>query len=150
MSSLTAIMDEMGDKIRAAVVAVTDVDVQVEPRMVLKASSPTIDIYPGDPSTEQEMAAFGELDGALLFNVRARVHTVDYEANQDLLLAFMDDVAPDDLSVSAALLDDPTLNGLVSSVHLSSKSGYVLFPAPDGSVSHIGCLWGFLVIPAYS
>lgn len=115
----------MADQIRAAVEAVTDVDVQVEPRMVSAPSPPTIDMYPGDVSRGTEAAAFGE-NGEFLFTVRARVNENDADANQDLLLAFMDDVNA--LSVPMALLDEPTLGGLAASLDCVDPTGYVLYP----------------------
>ena len=99
--SLIAIMDEMADTIRDAVEAVTDLDVQVEPRMVLNPTPPTVDIYPADISRDPETASFEALDGAYLLTVRARVTTADHETGQTLLLSFMDDT--DELSLMAAL-----------------------------------------------
>jgi hypothetical protein len=118
------ILDAMADQIRAAVVAVTDIDVQVEPRRVTTASPPTIDMYPGDLSRGTEALAFG-LNGELLFTVRARVNENDNYANQDLLLAFMDDINP--LSIAKALVDDPTLGGLASSLDCVDPTGFVTY-----------------------
>jgi hypothetical protein len=132
----------------ASAVSGSDVDVQVEPRMVINPTTPSIDIYPGDPSRDEESAAFGDIDGSLMFTVRARVSTADNIAGQDLLLSFMDDT--NELSVSAALLEEPTLNGVATSIDLESKTGYVLFPTPDGAGAYLGCLWVFMVLPAYS
>ena len=140
-------MDEMADTIRA-VVAGADWDIQVEPRMVLNPTTPSIDIYPGDPSRDPETAAFGDIDGGHWFNVRARVSPNDHEANQEVLLAFLDD--EDDLSIGAALMDDPTLNGHASGMGMESPSGFVLFPTVTGTEVHIGVLWRVLVIPARS
>lgn len=119
------LLEAMADQIRAAMVAVSDVDVQVEPRMVSAPSPPTIDMYPGDLSRGTEAASFG-VDGEHLFTVRARVNENDPVANQDLLLAFMDDVNA--LSVALALLDDPTLGGLAASLDCVDPTGYVLYP----------------------
>ena len=119
------LLDAMADQIRAAMVAVTDIDVQVEPRMVSAPSPPTIDMYPGDVSRGREASAFG-LEGEHLFTVRARVNDNDVVANQDLLLAFMDDI--NDLSIAMALLDEPTLGGIASSLDCVDPTGYVQYP----------------------
>ena len=143
----TDILDEMAEQIRAAVVAVTDVDVQVEPRMILNPTPPSIDMYPGDVARDRESAAFDD-GGGYLFTVRARVHTADSGAGQDLLLAFMDDV--NDLSIGLALVDDTTLNGKVASLDIREQTGYMLFPDPGGEGALLGCLWTVLVLPARS
>lgn len=140
-------MDEMADAIRTGL-AGADWDFQVEPRMVLKPTTPCIDIFPGDPSREEESGGYGDISGEHIFNVRARVDVVDHEANQEILLALLDDEG--DLCLAAALLDDETLGGTVTSIWFQSISGFVLFPAPDGTVAHIGCLWRTVVIPARS
>lgn len=119
------LLDAMADQIRAAVAVATDVDVQVEPRMVPNPSPPTVDMYPGDLSRGTEAAAFGE-NGEFLFTVRARVDTNDHVANQDLLLAFMDDINP--LSLPMALLDEPTLGGLASDLDCVDPTGFVSYP----------------------
>ena len=122
------LLDAMATAIRTALAAVTDVDVQVEPRMVGAPTPPTIDMYPGDVSRGTEAEAFG-LRGEFLFTVRARVATSDDMAQQDLLLAFMDDVNP--LSLQAALTDDVTLGGLADSLDCVDPTGYVLYPFAD-------------------
>jgi hypothetical protein len=119
------LLDAMADQIRTALASVTDVEVQVEPRMVSAPSPPTIDMYPGDVSRGTDAAAFG-LEGEFLFTVRARVNENDADANQDLLLNFMDDVNA--LSVAAALYEDPTLGGLASDMDCINPTGYVLYP----------------------
>jgi hypothetical protein len=127
------LLDAMADQIRTALASVTDVEVQVEPRMVSTPSPPTIDMYPGDVSRGTDAAAFG-LEGEFLFTVRARVNENDADANQDLLLAFMDDVNA--LSVAMALVDEPTLGGLASDMDCINPTGYVLYP--HGSETLLG------------
>ncbi len=139
------LLDAMADQIRTAVAAATDVDVQVEPRMVTNPSPPTVDMYPGDIARGTEAAAFGD-DGEFLFTVRARVDTNDHEANQDLLLAFMDDV--NELSLAIALVDEPTLGGLASSLDCVDPTGYVQYPF--GDLSLIGFQFTCKVIRADS
>jgi hypothetical protein len=138
-STLAQLLDELADTIRNAIVQTTDVDVQVEPRMVLDPSPPCIDMYPGDPSTDPETAAFGDIAGGEFVTVRARVSTADHEAGQDLLLAFMDD-GTDPLSIGSAISDDPTLNGRAQ-VDYQGRGGYALFPVPAGDGALLGCLW---------
>lgn len=147
-AGLIEIMDEMANQIRAAVVAVTDVDVQVEGRMVLNPTPPTIDIFPGDSSRDGNSAAFDDVNGGYLFTVRARVNTADSEAGQDLLLAFMDDT--DDLCLALALLDDKTLNGLASSLDVRDPSGYRLFEVPSGEGAYLGFQFTALVLAGES
>jgi hypothetical protein len=62
----------------------------------------------------------------------------------------MDDES--DLSIAAALLDDPTLNGHASSLDVPEdrRTGYVLFPAIDGASVYLGCQWTVVLIPARS
>jgi len=137
-------MDELADQIRAAVVAVTDIDIQVEPRMVMSPSPPSIDIYPAPDSRDTTSAGYGDLDGAYMLTVRARVDPSDHDAGQDVLLAFMDD--EDDLCIAAAIEDDPTLNGLAASVDVVSTSGFGSFA--DGA--YVGCQWTVRIINATS
>ena len=145
---MAQIMGQMADQIRAAVVTVTDVDVQVEPRMVLSPTPPTIDIYPGDAARDGESAAFDDVNGGYLFTVRARVNTADQDAGQDLLLAFMDDT--NDLCIALALLDEPTLNGYASSIDVRDVSGYRLFEHPSGDGAYLGFQFTALVLAANS
>lgn len=148
MSTLAEILDEMGAAIRNVIDDVTDVDVQVESRMVLNPSPPCIDMYPADPSNDQTLAGFADEIGGELIAVRVRVSTADHEAGQDLLLALMDDEDP--LSVIAALNDEPTFNGTVSTMDIPSRSGYLLFPVPSGDGTLIGCLFNVVVVKARS
>ena len=141
------LLDAMANQIRAAVVAVTDVDVQVEPRMVGAPTPPTVDMYPGDVSRGTDAAAFG-LDGEFLFTVRARVATSDSAAQQDLLLAFMDDVNP--LSLAVALTDDPTLGGLATSVDCVDPTGFVSYPSWVAGETLLGFQFTCRVIRAES
>ena len=148
MSTLAEIQDALADQIRTAVAAVTDVDVQVEPRMVLNPTPPSIDMYPSDPSMDPELAAMGDLVGGELVTVRARVSTADRDSGQDLLLALMDDQDP--LSVLAAIHDDTTLGGVAATLDVRGRSGYVLFPDPGGEGSLVGCLWYVVIVKAES
>lgn len=144
MSTLVSIMDAMADVIRTEITDhVTDLDVQVEPRMVLTPTPPCIDMLVGEPSEDDQLGGFGELDGGEVIIVRARVNTADTYAGQDLLLAFMDDEDP--LSIRAALNTDHTLNGTVTTVDVEFRSGYTLFPMPQGDGALLGCQWRVIV-----
>lgn len=140
-------MVALADQIRETVETVTDVDVQVEPNMVLSPTPPTVDIYPGDPSRDALSAAFDD-DGGYLLTVRARVNTADQDAGQDLLIAFMDD--EDDLCLGLAVVDDPTLGGHASSVDIRDVSGYRLYEHPSGEGAYLGFQFTAIVIPAKS
>lgn len=144
MATLAQLMDAMADQIRGVLDDVTDIAVQVEPRWVVNPTPPCIDIYPADPSSDQELRAFMDLMGEPLFTVRARVDMADTFAGQDLLLAFMDETDP--LSIAAALADGD-LDGLAQSVSVRSRSGYVL--VREGG-DFLGCLWQVLVTRATS
>jgi hypothetical protein len=138
-------MDALATQIRDELDAVTDVAVQVEPRWVSNPTAPSIDMYPTDPSDDEELRAFGELLGGELVTVRARVDMGDTVAAQDLLLAFMDDEDP--LSLAAAIMGDKTLGGLTSAIDVRSRSGYV---RSLESGDHMGCLWNIVIVKARS
>lgn len=144
---MAQLMDEIADQIRGTLDNVTDVQVQVEGRMVLSPSVPCIDLYLTDPSDDQELAAFGDLVGGELLTVRARVSSADTDAGQDLLLAFMDDDDP--LSILNSI-SDPTLNGLAATIAFRSRSGFRDFPDLSGEGSWLGCLWNLVVVKARS
>lgn len=139
MAYLTDMADEMAEQIRDAVAAVTDLDVQVEPRMVLTPTPPSVDIYPAEPFREVDQAGFGDIAGAYRFTVRARVSFADRDAGMDLLLQFMDDEHP--LCLAHALADDQTLNGLAANVEVTDPTGWRQYTTPDGAGSYVGCEW---------
>lgn len=145
MSTLRVLLTEIADTIRTAT---SDYDVQVEPRLVGLPTTPCIDIYPGqDPMFDERTQGFVDEQGGLRITVRARVQTNDSQANQDFLVDLMDDQT--DVSIVAALTDDPTLGGHSDDVHLESVSGFVLIPNASGD-PFLGCLWRFLVLRAES
>lgn len=147
-------MDELATKIRDAIDAsdlYTDsgISVQVEPRMLINPTEPSIDIYPADPFGVQDTQGFGGQDPLLNFVVRARISTADQDAGQDMLLSFMDPEDP--LSVAVALDDDQTLNGLAGSVYVTGPSGYTLFLDASGNGQGLlGCTWLVSVLNAKS
>lgn len=123
-ASSLEIREAMADQIRAHYAAeITDLDIQVEPRIVFNPTPPTIDLQPNTPARDADSAGFGEVDGAFRFYVRLRV-AGDEEAQQELLFAAMDET--DDMCVANALLDDPTLNGYAASVFVEAPTGFEL------------------------
>lgn len=152
MSSLLTVMQEIADKLRDAfdVIEFADMElnVQVEPRLVINPSPPTIDIYPADPARELELAGFGDFAGAHNFTIRARVGVADEDAGQEFLLALMDE--EDELCVANPLLADPTLNGHATTVALLPPTGFSLYPGMDGKAILLGCQWLYIVNIAHS
>lgn len=149
VASLAEILDELATQIRTAMEAVDDVAVQVEPGWVPTPTPPTIDVFPGEsPSRDLESAAFGDLAGGYLLTVRARVDTGDATAAHSLLVAFCDD--EDDLSVPAAIMSDPTLNGYAASMDITRFSGFLPYQDVGSEGGYVGCEWAVLVIPGWS
>lgn len=143
MSALTDLMDAMAERLRDAFSA-SELDIQVEPRMNLNPTPPSVDIYPGDTARETSLAGHGDISGGYVITVRARVRTADHSAGQDILLAFLDD--EDDLSIASAILSDETLYGVADTVGFDNVSGFVLFPDSGGDGAFLGCLWTFTVV----
>ena len=150
---LPDLLDALADVMLAAVAPanVGEREVQVTGRRNFNPTPPSIDIYPGDPfrDTTDGTTGFQEVGGALLLTVRARVGTADNLAAQDLLLRFMDD--EDDISVAATLMEDQTLGGLASSVHVDGNSGYLTYidPGQEGAAL-LGCEWRVRVLRVLS
>lgn len=151
MATKLAIAEAMADQIRDVLTDV-DWDFQVEPLMVLNPSAVCVDLYPGDPATDSEVASFADsladMGAGFIFNVRARVSPNDHEAGQQVLYELSDPVS--DISLVQALYDEPTLGGIAADVNLVSESGFSLFQDIDPSKVYFGVLWRFLVIPARS
>jgi len=146
------IAEAMADQIRAALEG-HGWDFQVEPKWVINPTPPTVDVMPGDTSTESsESGAMGEtavdMADGLWYTVRARVAPNDYSAGQEILYELL---SPDsELSIVQALYDDPTLGGAAADVSFDSARGFLPFPTVDGGSFHIGVTWRFLVLPAFS
>jgi hypothetical protein len=138
-------MDEMAAIIVDALGENVD---QVVPRLNLNPSGLSIDIYPGDPSRDTAAAGLGEVSGAWIFTVRARVDLGDPDASQDALLRLMDDEEADELSVALALMDDQTLNGFATSVNVEGPSGYIAYVDSPGNM--VGIEWRVTVLRATS
>lgn len=121
-ASSLEIREAVADQIRSHYTAqVTDLDVQVEPRLVFNPTPPTIDIMPNTPARDPDTEGMGDVHGAYRFFVRLRV-AGDEEAQQELLYAAMDET--DDLCLALALLDEPTLNGYADSVNVEAPTGF--------------------------
>lgn len=149
MSSLIDILDALATTLEDAYATVdigSGITIQVVGRLNPNPSPPSIDIYPGHPSTDDnEGGGFSDNHGGLIFTVRARVSTADSEAGQDFLLALMD--AQDELNVATALttLGGP-LDDLVSSIKVEGPSGYTQYVDPGGKGSLLGCDWKVTVL----
>lgn len=146
MSALTDILDAMAAALNEVVgpEALEDSYIQVLPRINFNPSRPTsIDIYPADTFRVPETAGFGDIDGAYVLTVRARVKTADAEGSQEALLHLMDD--EHDLCLAAALHADDTLGGVVSQLAVDGNTGFRTFEDPPGLM--LGCAWRVRVIP---
>lgn len=146
---MTAIMDEIAATVEATVGAsALGIDgFAVSGRMNLDPAVPTIDLYPASEFVLPDPRGFGDEDGWLQFVVRARVNG-DQDGRQDLLLALMD--VEHDWSITVALEDDQTLNGLASSVRVDGPSGYTVYNDTGGARGHLGCEWRVTVLRARS
>jgi hypothetical protein len=129
----------------------TGLDVQVSATRTFDPSPPAIDIYPPDDTEPEPEAAlgFGQIVGeeTIVWTVRARVNTADYEGGQLLLLEFADPASS--YCVASALEDEQTLNGYVSSVNVGSPSGH-RFYSDVGEGPHLGIQWRVETINAVS
>ncbi len=137
----------MADQIRE-VYAAGDLVVQVEPRFVLEPTPPTIDIYTAPSARDPETGGFGDISGAYLFTVRARIGTAAYVETYDWLEETMDDES--DLSLAAALLDEATLGGLASDLDVRDPQGLRAFEHPSGDGALLGWSFTAFVLPASS
>lgn len=134
-----ASLSEISEGILGALTPLLDEveDLQIVEGLWWNATSPCIDIYPGDPA--QEDFAFGTESGAPVWVVRARVSTADHLGHQAILLALMDTGGP--ASVRAALYDDKTLGGNVAGIRVGRPSGYQVFVDASGQGSLLGVEW---------
>ena len=119
MATKLAIAEAMGDQIRDVLTDV-DWDFQVEHLMVLNPSAICVDVYPGDPATDAEVASFADsladMGAGFIFNVRARVSPNDHEAGQEVLYELSDPVS--DISLVQALYDGK------DSIHVEAQVRY--------------------------
>ena len=149
LASLRDIVDELASVVSGVLDDQTDYPIEVRPRRAVSVTStPIVDIYPGDSPRFTDSAGYRLLtdQGGYQLTIRTRI-SGDVDAQQDLLLEFMDDASP--LSLAAAVTDDPTLNGLASGVSAQDPTGHVLYEEGDA-----GALLGFqftcVVLPAES
>jgi hypothetical protein len=150
---LADILDEMAAMIEGAAQAAAAGDygeLQVSGRRNFNPTPPSIDMWPGDPfrAEPDPFTGFQEVQGSLLFTVRARVTTVDNGAGQELLLRLMDE--EDDIGIAFALMDDQSLNGLAGSVNVEANTGYIAYLEGDEPRPLLGCEWRVRVIRRYS
>ena len=148
-ASLLDIVNELAAVVTDVLDDQTDYAIQVRPRRVISAvTTPLIDIYPGDASRFPQSGGFRLLtdQGGYQLTVRARI-SGDVDAQQDLLLMFMDDASP--LSLAAAVTDDPSLNGLASDVSAQDPTGHVVYEEGDAG-SLLGFQFTCVVLPAES
>jgi hypothetical protein len=140
LSTVAQIMDEMAAVLEDACPSLN----QVTARMNFKPTVPSIDIYPADPFRTDEGAGFSDINGAMVFTVRARATTADNEAGQDILLTLMDDESTE--CVAFALMDDQSLNGTVAWVDVDGPSGFTQFVDPSTEGSYLGVTWTVSVL----
>lgn len=124
--------------------------IQVVSRVNFEPQAPTsVDIIDGDyggTARDPESAGFGDIDGAYIFTIRARVTTPDSDAAQDQLEALRDD--EHELCLAAALEADPTLGGVVGQLAVDNPVALRVFDDPPGAM--LGCSWRVRVINATS
>lgn len=137
MTALADLMGAMADTIRDTL-STSDFPVQVEPKMIFNPTPLSVDIYPGFVARDTETAGMGELAGAYVFTVRARINKDDTDATQEVLFAMLDDEDP--LCLAAALMADPTLGGAAADVFVSESSGLFEFDP------YVGVTWSVLVV----
>lgn len=158
MAGLVAITNALADQIRSYYVGAADADgeiaFQVEPRYIVNPTPPTIDVYPGPtPARDLDTAGMGFVDdgiedhGGYLLAVRARFGTADDDAGHELLYELCDDTAA--LSLSAAIVEDATLDGNAASVDIQAFSGITVYPDGDGRL-RLGFDFTVRVLPAFS
>lgn len=143
-------MTALADQIRTYLASVTDITVHVEGRAFKTAEVPAVDMYVTGPNgLEDGLVGFNRNPiGFIPLNIRVRVSPADSEAGEDLFLAFTDD--EDDLAIVAALADDPTINGLASTIKWGDWAGYTDFPDVNGDGLFLGSLLPICVVKAVS
>jgi hypothetical protein len=146
VSSLTNIYDALEAQLSDAMSA--EPRIQVVQGRAYNPSPPCIDIYAAATARDGQTAGFGDLAGGWAFTVRARVLTADFVAGHELLVRFQDD--EDDLSIPQAVLEDPTLGGFATSVHMPEDgfSGDIVYS--EFGTDYLGCEWRVEVIGAES
>lgn len=138
MAALDAILDEVKATLEGVMgtAPLGESGFQVVVLVNLTPGDRSIDIYPA-PDFRGEGAGFGEVAGAYVFTVRARVNG-DVDGAQRALLPLMDDEHA--LCLAAALQDDQSLNGLATSVSVVGPTGFG-WQMDSGVQPMIGCTW---------
>lgn len=147
LATKAQIREAMADQIRN-VFASGELDVQVVPRFVIEPTPPVVDIYSAPFARDADSAGFGDISGAYLFTVRARIGTAAYDETYDWLEETMDDAS--DLSLAAALLDEPTLGGYASDLDVRDVQGFTAYEHPSGDGALLGWSFTAFVLPAAS
>lgn len=150
MSSLLELREEMVSVLDGVLNTTGEFPVQIAPRRLMSPTPPVVDMWPGSQGEQRDPAAagFGDVNGALLFTVRARVAAADNEAEQELLYAFCDEDDP--RCVAAVLMDDQTLNGLASSVKVLGPSEPTIYQDIAGQTPLLGVQWRVEILNAES
>lgn len=148
-STLQEIVDELAATVQNVIDA-SEYEVAVNAGMLFNPTTTAIDIYPNDPFRDRATASVGGHGGGYRFVVRARTGLNDLDSGQSILLDLMDDFS--DVCVTAALEDDPTLNGRAQDVVVAdeSPSGFRPFRDLGGEGTMAGVVWDVLVLAAHS
>ncbi len=146
MSSLATVVAAMKTVLDAAIGETTSMGCQVTTFRHFNPTTPSIDIYPAAEFRSKDLAGFGNISGALIFTIRARVSPVDSEAAQTVLLELMDDESA--FCVADVLMDDQTLGGTVSSIDIDGPTGYALYADPSGEGALLGVEWTATIVNA--
>ena len=131
------IAEALADALASVATAVGN-NLVVESRLVITPAAPTIDIYPADPFQDGDATGFGG-GRHIHWTVRARVHTIEHEGAQDVLLDLME--SSGSTSVEDALIADQTLGGLVESLGVDGPSGFIQFIDQAGITQTLGVSW---------
>jgi len=124
--------------------------VQVLPRRMGNPTPPCIDMWPGNAGEMRDYTAagMGDIAGAFLFTVRARVAAADSESQQELLYSFCDDEDP--LCVAGVLMEDQTLGGYAASVDVTGPTEPTIYQDVIGDPPLLGAQWRVEVLNATS
>ncbi len=139
---MQAIADQIEGQLGTAGTADPTIEnLQVSGDMNLYPTPPSIDVYPAEPfETGFKMSSGVDMT----FFVRARVHTADHVAGQQLLLSMMGD---GDASLTKAIHSDRKLGGKCGGLAVTQVGGFGLFTDAGGEGSYMGALWTVRVVP---
>jgi hypothetical protein len=140
MAALLDILDGLAAALEPLKDQITNL--QIEPRLNLNPTAPSLDMYPGSPFAEG--LSFNPEAGDYRFIVRARVETADMDSGFSTLMRLMDHMTA--TSVAAALEDDETLGGTVDSLAVTQPAALNFYAHPSGQGSLLGTEWEVRVI----